>query len=221
LVELLAVVAIIGILGALACLWIPAAMEKSRASRCVNNLRQIGMAYSLYAADHKGNVAEGWYNGQSPDSRPAYLFQALAPYLSGGRLTESALAIPDNSLPVSWCPTFLNQYSPANVGNAASTSYAGNRYFSLGLLGRTANRKFNQLDRPDKTVLLMDSMGTLSSGKYIGAAFKQGVGYGEIGGIPDCHSHGANVLYADFHVLWLANGSPEEPQYLYDATRPY
>lgn len=51
LLELLLVVAILGVLAGLLFPAFGAARKEARMTRCVSNLRQIGMAYGMYAAD--------------------------------------------------------------------------------------------------------------------------------------------------------------------------
>lgn len=54
LVELLAVIVIVGLLSALTVGAVGQVREKARAAACQGNLRQIGAAFSLYAAENRG-----------------------------------------------------------------------------------------------------------------------------------------------------------------------
>ena len=56
LIELLVVISIIGILCAIAFPMIFTAKESARRAVCLNNLRQIGVAITMYAADHGGRT---------------------------------------------------------------------------------------------------------------------------------------------------------------------
>lgn len=52
LIELLVVLAIIGVLATLVSPVIGTAIERGRSAKCVNNLRQIGVAVQQYTADN-------------------------------------------------------------------------------------------------------------------------------------------------------------------------
>lgn len=85
LVELLTVIAIIGVLAALLFPVFLTARGKAREISCLSNLRQIGISVSLYAQDNDGlypfalDPADR-YTPQIWNSQPG--FQALFPYMS-------------------------------------------------------------------------------------------------------------------------------------------
>ena len=70
LIELLAVIAIVGILSTLGLAATRGVTEKTRATRCLNDLRQVGIALQLYVGDNGGRfpntshqgVAASWTN---------------------------------------------------------------------------------------------------------------------------------------------------------------
>ena len=56
LIEMLVVVAIIGILAALLMPSLQKALARAQALRCVGNFRQLGIALHQYADDHQGRL---------------------------------------------------------------------------------------------------------------------------------------------------------------------
>lgn len=83
LIELLVVVAVIGILAALLLPALAQAKEKARATKCLNNLRQIGIASIMYAQDNNEALPGSQHEQSSWVER-------LQPYTAGTNLWRCA-----------------------------------------------------------------------------------------------------------------------------------
>lgn len=83
LIELLTVIAIIGILAAILIPVIGRARESAKSARCISNLRQVGVAFRAYADENRGRLPTVGHSGISPyynrDAR--HIQHALHPYL--------------------------------------------------------------------------------------------------------------------------------------------
>ena len=110
LVELLTVIAIIGVLAAIMIPVVGSVRERAKAANCATNLRQTGVAIQTYISDNKGYLPPVGHLGIAPyfnaDTRN---FQyALLPYLSvakSGSWSTSSLAGMSYS-PTLDCPGF-------------------------------------------------------------------------------------------------------------------
>ena len=109
LIELLVVIAIIALLGALLLPAMLGARKRASATRCLSNLRQIGLAQNFYGMDH-----DGMYTPKFNPS-PISWQKHLEPYLPGHERT--------NIQSVLNCPESARKLTTANA-----TSYALNAY---------------------------------------------------------------------------------------------
>jgi len=70
LIELLVVIAIIAILAAILFPVFAQAREKARATSCLSNMKQLGMALQMFAQDHDEYLPKAWFNDEPDTSCP-------------------------------------------------------------------------------------------------------------------------------------------------------
>lgn len=145
LIELLTVIAIIGILAAIIIPTVGRVRESARASQCVSNLRQINLAVQLYVGDNKGFLPPS-ARAPLPNegiSGSVLWTKAIAPYLPlQGNRADSR----EHEIFV--CPAA--DYAGLK-GKQLSNTYTGTAAFlglnSAGVADQTAQaRKFSSID---------------------------------------------------------------------------
>ncbi|HEY2826486.1 MAG TPA: DUF1559 domain-containing protein [Pirellulales bacterium] len=148
LVELLAVMAIVGVLVSILIPAVQTARETARRSACVNNLKQIGMALLSYEASHlrlpvgaKANVNFGtcWWADCTPYLEETNLFNKLdlinpnSGWLAFNPQNAQAvdgviigvMCCPSSPLPALWPVPPVKAMMPSYVGIAGATNYEG------------------------------------------------------------------------------------------------
>ncbi|MDW8343730.1 MAG: prepilin-type N-terminal cleavage/methylation domain-containing protein [Verrucomicrobiae bacterium] len=115
LIELLVVVAIVVVLAALVWPAYNSARERGRSIACMSSLRQIGMAFRLYAQDYDGYLCP---TGTRRNTQTCSLqegdihwVQYLAPYYHASRTNTTQLAQSKDRTVFWGCPTF-RVYNP-------------------------------------------------------------------------------------------------------------
>ena len=72
LIELLVVIAIIAILAALLLPVLSKAQEQARVTQCINNMKQLDLAWATYANDNNDWLAHNWIPGNNPNPPPSW-----------------------------------------------------------------------------------------------------------------------------------------------------
>ena len=179
LVELLVVIAIIGILVGLLLPAVQAAREAARRAQCLNNLKQISLAFHNHHDQFKHFPSGGWdwdtpptYDGTTPavgaDQRAGWAFQIL-PFIEAANTwqagAEVAVGQPNQ---VYFCPsrrgtqvvTTPDHYSPPINGgdiNHALCDYAASNRSGSGVVRRFVPRHFRDVtDGTSNTLLVGD-----------------------------------------------------------------
>jgi prepilin-type N-terminal cleavage/methylation domain-containing protein/prepilin-type processing-associated H-X9-DG protein len=116
LIELLVVIAIIAILAAMLLPALAKSNAQAQSARCKSNLKQIGLATTLYCGDN---------NGQFPInmSSRSWWWEVLKPYGVGGYYAGKLGTFPDGHY--GWMNNFI-QMSPASLGCPTAKYYPTN-----------------------------------------------------------------------------------------------
>ena len=200
LVELLVVIAIMAMLAALLFPVLAQAREAARRGTCLSNLRQLGIAFMMYAGDYDDTLPEA---GGDPDSgawidyRTADLRGGIYPYLRQFSKTN---------LSVYRCPDGLPDTS--NYGSISST-YAMNDYIRPWHGTYPAHipdesLALEQIESPPRTILLFevtqhpDGTANRNGSPYFNSKDKA---TGRPVGVPQVYHHGgSDFLFCDAHV---------------------
>ena len=195
LIELLVVIAIIGVL--FACIYpaLKAGMGSANRIKCLNNLKQLGMAAELYAQDNDNRFSD-------IDIWPP----ELSPYL----LKTLVQDMPTHSKNTPfWCPSAI----PAQV----DPNLNGNVTYGINVVGYAGQGRLRLLSNNGQPVVLSKLIAFLdASGKNVWEGGPERVSLR--------HGAGYNVVFADGHVEALqtqqyAPGSKEWKNLLWGYTR--
>jgi len=160
LIELLTVIAIIGLLAALILTALARAKSQARATQCLSNLRQWGLAFRMYANDN-GDYLPRRGHGVQPLAqidRPEDWFNALPQYFhqpSFQQMIADAAAPDAGSASVFICPAAVNP------GGAYFLPYGMN--MNLCPWNLPLPVKYANIAQPDAVVAQADAPGPYAS----------------------------------------------------------
>ena len=149
LIELLVVIAILAVLAALLLPALARARDAARATQCLGQLRQLGLAVRLYADEHDDIFPRSQHSAATHRELP--WGRALAPQL--GATTAQ------------WTNLLAGLYHCPADRRVNAWSYGLNVYFELGpeddYFGNPATwRRVTQVPRPSATILFAENAGT-------------------------------------------------------------
>jgi prepilin-type N-terminal cleavage/methylation domain-containing protein/prepilin-type processing-associated H-X9-DG protein len=235
LIELLVVMAILSILMALLLPAMQSAKEKARGNVCLQHMRQLAVAFSMFANDNDGHLPHAGRMGRDPYTQDGgYVYGGNVISFPQDAASCQRIRIEDGviwtyvypgkerfrEMPDEWYQNgSKNVYlcpSAVPPGKARGFSYAMNCYLEslqgsdtwTGGLGIG----LTQIKNASKTIMLVDEDGYSCNDGH----FMPHSSYDILTGI---HSGGGNLTFCDFHAEWMRKDELDKylnsPQYFH------
>ncbi len=207
LVELLIVVGIVTILAGIIFPVLNVASHKAQHIECVNNMRQLFIAFEQYANDNNGLLPRSNNSDTSKDGTKncsgEVWFKAVDNYLSALQPSSQRdeILLEERLMFVKQDPIFKT--IPVSNQDATRTIKMNQNLVS----DSECQRSIETIENPTKTVLLFDGNIYNSSGNYSTAVANKFEG--SYGSVAQRHSKGANILFMDGHVERIQNGNSD------------
>lgn len=188
LIELLVVIAIIAILAALLLPALARAKESARATQCLSNQRQLGLAVRLYTDDSADEF---------PRSQHSAFVHGLMPW-------ERTVAGYLGASPTTWTNLMRGVYHCPTDQRLTPWSYGFNVYFELGpdddYSGKPQTwRRVTQLPRPPATIVFGEN--TSAADHIMPHFWNTAADAADLAAIR--HKQRANYAFADGHAMLL------------------
>jgi len=186
LIELLVVIAIIAILAAILFPVFAKAREKARQASCSSNLKQIGIAWLMYAQDYDGVMSDYACRGCRPGGGTYYRWEpVLMPYMKNWQITA--------------CPSGPWRTMVGTPPLAYIGGYCYNYYY-LGM------RSIAEVRQPAETVSFVDGgmrddLKTNYRAGHVNPPSQNTYTY--ISRPAPRHNEGCNIGWVDGHVKWM------------------
>ena len=160
LIELLVVIAIIAILAAVILSVLAQAQERGRATQCLDNLRQWGAAFGMYADDNDDYLPRRGQGVQTlvEIDRPTDWFNALPPYFG---LRSFQMMISNNAVPAAHAQSVFICPTASNPGGTYFLPYCMN--MNLCPWNLTTPTKYQQVSQPVYVATMGDAPGPYAS----------------------------------------------------------
>jgi prepilin-type N-terminal cleavage/methylation domain-containing protein/prepilin-type processing-associated H-X9-DG protein len=185
LIELLVVIAIIAILAAILFPVFARAREKARTASCQSNLKQLSLAYLMYAQD---------YDERLPAMRlfpiPMYWYDLIRPYTKSDQL----LACPSGKAWLGYGCSYNNLMTDTGAGPRGCFLGAIEYPAEALMIGETENDTGGAME-------WYYSLRVWPLGTFAAPYANQGIP------IPGRHNGGSNVAFCDGHVKWVTTSN--------------
>ncbi|RRJ97369.1 prepilin-type N-terminal cleavage/methylation domain-containing protein [Opitutaceae bacterium TAV4] len=206
LIELLTVIAIIGVLAGILIPVVGRVRETARGAQCVSNLRQLATAAQLWIDENRGHLPDAMYWCYNEGtSNPARAYQ-ISPYLNFK--AQKNLDWKNTPSPMK-CETGYAKYPASDTVHFGRT-YSINTYATGTLEGAGRNVKYfpytrlTQISHPTRMAFFMDGA-TSGTGGASGSHYAANISTTHV---PDSasppiryiHRDGINVVFLDGHV---------------------
>ena len=213
LIELLVVIAIIGILISLSAKALSSVKEIARRTKCLSNIRQLGIALQLYADRHEGRVPPRDYE------EGAVWVDRLEPYYTNRKLLH--------------CPTDRSRTDQSYLMNGfidyfVMSSFSGNwdEFFGAYKTGGFPALKLSDIPKPADTIIFGEKRADSDEDSYMdiwppgygGSDHLTEVAHGKHGSSRNVRSRGSNYAFADSSVRFLKYGAAFSPKNLWAVT---
>lgn len=200
LIELLVVVAIIIILAAILFPVFAKARAKAMQTTCMNNLKQIGTACSMYESDNDEMLVP--YGNPFAWNMGTIWYEIINPYLkqinsSTGMMTGSNLG------QIFKCPASPLEEEDVTGGYTSERTYGYNIYLGGNYGGGTNLKPLDAVKYPASTVRVAEVIwytDTTYTTVKSGSAFAAQPSVADGRALPDYHNGMGNVLWVDGHV---------------------
>jgi len=200
-IELLIIVIIVAVL---VCIVIPAifaAKQKAQQIICVNNLRQLFLAFEQYTNDNNGLLPRPNNSGTSKDGtkicNAEVWFKAVDNYLTTLQLPSERDEISEEERLL-----FIKQDPIFKTVSLSKQDITRTIKMNQNLLPASeCQRSIETIENPTRTVLLFDGRinNTSVADNYEGS----------YGSVAQRHSKAANILFIDGHVERIQNGNSD------------